>query len=389
MRVAYVCDDPGIPLDGTKGASVHVRQTIGALSAAGLAVSVWSCRPGRDGAVPSAVVAISPSTGPGPHEPASAAAVRGREAELPSGGTRPDIVYERYALWSLTGLALARRFSVPLVLEVNAPLPEEAVRYRGLETGESASARERLLLESADVVMCVSAELAERAMRLSGRGAGIHVAPNAVDTELFSPAPLGAEDSAAFHVGFVGSLKPWHGVAVLLDAFERLAAVRPEARLTVVGDGPERADLESRVARGSCASRVRFTGALPHDRIPEILRACHAAVAPYPPLEAFYFSPLKVGEYLACGVPVVASAAGEPARILEHGKNALLVPPGDAAALENALAVLAADAALRRRLGAAGRALAVQQLSLKSATARLVERLGATVRAGGAQGAVR
>jgi glycosyltransferase involved in cell wall biosynthesis len=80
------------------------------------------------------------------------------------------------------------------------------------------------------------------------------------------------------------------------------------------------------------------------------------AVAPYPRLESFYFSPLKVYEYMAAGVPVVASRSGQLEQLIESGVNGLLTPPDDVESLAASLELLLTDAQLRKRLGCAGRA---------------------------------
>jgi glycosyltransferase involved in cell wall biosynthesis len=104
----------------------------------------------------------------------------------------------------------------------------------------------------------------------------------------------------------------------------------------------------------------------------------HVAVAPYPPLEQFYFSPLKVYEYLAAGLPVVATRVGELPTALDEGRLGVLVPPGEPVALADALARLRDDPAERRRLGRAGRDAAVRHHDWTSGVARTLELSGAT-----------
>ena len=147
-----------------------------------------------------------------------------------------------------------------------------------------------------------------------------------------------------------------NGTLVLADAFARVHAQDAGARLLIVGDGPERATLEATLLDRRIRDAVHFTGAVNPDEIPGWLASMHVAVAPYPALENFYFSPLKLFEYLAAGLPTIASRVGQVTEFLRDGETGLLVPPGDAKALASALLRLRADTALCARLGANGRA---------------------------------
>jgi glycosyltransferase involved in cell wall biosynthesis len=185
----------------------------------------------------------------------------------------------------------------------------------------------------------------------------LEVIPNGVSPERFGGdvAALAPPEAGTFVIGFVGTLKAWHGLPVLAEAFARVCEAEPRARLLIVGDGPERAALEADLERRGVRGAATLTGAVSPAAVPGWLRSMQVAVAPYPALETFYFSPLKVFEYLAAGLPVVASAIGQVTELLEDGVTGVLVPPGDAAALADALLRLWADSELRGRLGGNGR----------------------------------
>jgi len=160
----------------------------------------------------------------------------------------------------------------------------------------------------------------------------------------------------ALVVGFAGSLKPWHGVETLLAAFATLRAHTPTARLLVIATGPQEAAGRARATDLGLDDAVVFTGAVAHAAMPGLLAALDIGVAPYLAVPDFYFSPLKLYEYMAAGVAVVASDAGAIATLVRAGETGLLCPPGDADAVAGALACLASDPTLRARLGAAARA---------------------------------
>jgi len=144
------------------------------------------------------------------------------------------------------------------------------------------------------------------------------------------------------------------------------------ARLLVVGDGPERSRLEGDLAQRGLRESAVFTGAVAPDVVPGLLASMDVAVAPYPELANFYFSPLKVYEYMAAGLPIVASRVGQLAELLRHEETGLLCPPGDAPALASALERLRGDGDLRKRLGFAARATAVQKHTWAAVARRII-----------------
>jgi glycosyltransferase involved in cell wall biosynthesis len=128
-----------------------------------------------------------------------------------------------------------------------------------------------------------------------------------------------------------------------------------------VGHGPQAEPLARQATALGLTNRVELVGGLAPERVPAALQGFDVAVAPYDDPAQDYFSPLKVFEYLAAGLPVVASDVGQLRGLLDaDGEPAgLLVPPGDPAALREALCRLAGDPALRHRLGNRARRLAV------------------------------
>ncbi len=397
MKVLYICADAGIPLDGTKGASVHVRQTIDALTRRGVDVTVLALRPGASDAVAGRVLSAGTLLGrlqgrAGGRVAAQAAALasaRDLDAQVPFSPGDVDVIYERYSLWSLAGAVLADRLSAPLVLEVNAPLVQEQSRYRQLDLVGVAVEIEGFLARRADALLCVSSTLRERFARLRGSRERLYLFPNTVDIDRFreavtSPRVAGACEAGDTVIMFTGSFKPWHGVKDLLQAFALLLDHQKRTRLILVGDGPERESLMRCAVDLRIESNVTFTGAVNHEEVPALLASADIAVAPYVPLNDFYFSPLKLVEYFAASLPVVVTACGDLDPLMRDGVSSLRVPPGDVPALARALRRLTEDADLRRCLGRAGRRIAEEHLSLEAATARLVRLLESLGEAGSA-----
>jgi glycosyltransferase involved in cell wall biosynthesis len=181
--------------------------------------------------------------------------------------------------------------------------------------------------------------------------AQIAVSHCGLDHGRYRPGP---EKTPHPSVLFVGRLRRYKGVDTLLEAFARLRPRLPEARLTVLGDGPHRAALEERARRLRLGDAVEFTGFLPPAE--KVRRLAEAWVSALPsPKEGWG---LTVVESNACGTPVVASRSPGLVDSVRDGESGLLVPHGDADALAGALARVLGDAPLRERLRAGGLAWA-------------------------------
>jgi glycosyltransferase involved in cell wall biosynthesis len=359
VRIAYLCTDPGVPVFGRKGASVHVQAVVRAMRAAGHEVALVARRFGDD--VPADLADVERHALP----PLTAGDVAAREREALDGEAavaerlvavgRIDLVYERHALWSAAGMETARALGVPGVLEVNAPLIDEQGAHRVLVARDAATARSEAAFAAATRIVAVSDGVRAYVEGFEAGRGKVVVAPNGVDPGRYAPAPPG--ERPTFTVGFVGTLKPWHGLGTLAEGFAELHRHHPDARLLVVGDGPERPAFEARLCELGVRDAANLVGALPPAEVPAWLARMDVATAPYPPHAGFYFSPLKVFEYLAAGLPLVASRIGQLEDLLEHGATCLFAEPGDPRSLADALTALRDDLGLRRALALAGRAL--------------------------------
>jgi glycosyltransferase involved in cell wall biosynthesis len=357
-RFQYICADPGIPVPGTKGASIHVASVCHALRQAGLEGTIHAVRAKSEELEGYAVhpIAIPPNGG---DESSSAREIRHFLANDPSQfstAEKPDFIYERYGLWHFGGLARARALGVPFILEVNSPLPEEANRYRSLDHPSLADGVASVLMEAADGIVCVSQEVAAWVSRRRGHSNGVWVIPNGVDAELFAPrpesrpSPLPPRDVPL--IAFSGSFRPWHGLAHLLNAFEIVIRDLPEAHLVCVGDGPERESFEAKVAERGLTDRVHVPGRVPHHEVPDWLGGADVSVAPYPALDDFYFSPLKIFEFMALGLPVVAAATGQIPELVPDGERGFLYHAGDSEDLASTILKVLGDSESATRCGA-------------------------------------
>ncbi|TPG61405.1 glycosyltransferase family 1 protein [Roseomonas nepalensis] len=291
---------------------------------------------------------------------------------------RPDVIYERANLYFLAGAMLARRLRLPYLLEVNAPLADERARHGNLRLARLAAAAERHTWRAADRVLPVTEVLADRIAREGVPRERITVIPNGIQLAHY-PEPAPRPEGGPLTLGFVGFIREWHGMDKVVAA---LATWRGEQalRLRVVGDGPARPGLEAQAASLGIADRVVFDGVVDHEAIPGLVAGFDIALQP---AAVPYASPLKVFEYMAAGRAIVAPDQPNLREVLEDGRTALLFDPAREGSLWEAIARLAADPALRARLGAAARAEVLRRDLTWTGNARRVAALAEELRAKG------
>lgn len=290
---------------------------------------------------------------------------------------RPAFLYHRSSLLSFGVALAARRHQLPLIIEYNGSEVWIASNWgTRLHHAALAARIEEAVLGAATTIVVVS-EALRRELRSRGIADGrVIVAPNGVDCARFRPDLDGAPvrrrfgiDAGEIVIGFIGSFSVWHGLGILTQAFAALVARRTDEfraplRLLLIGDGPLFTDIHEQVRQLRLGDRVTLTGQVAQETAAEHLAAADILCAPHvgnADGSEFFGSPTKLFEYMAMGRAIVASRLGQIGEVLEAERTALLVPPGDAAALSGALARLAGDAALRARLGAAAREEAVHR----------------------------
>jgi glycosyltransferase involved in cell wall biosynthesis len=378
MRIAYICADPGVPVFGRKGCSIHLQEVVRAFKGLGARVELFATR--CDGEAPPGLLSVPlhrlPAPGKGElaeREQVALSANRDLLAALRREGPF-DLVYERYSLWSYAGMEYAQASGTRGVLEVNSPLIDEQAEHRGLSDRASAEMVAERAFGAASALVAVSREVAAYLEGDPGARGRVHVVPNGVNPALYPEdlRPSYPAGSGDFTIGFVGSLKPWHGLPILVEAFDMLHRLAPSSRLLIVGDGTERAKLESGLAARGLLEAARLTGAVAPHEVPGLLASMDVAVAPYPSQARCYFSPLKVFEYMAAGLPVVASRIGQLVELIQDGINGLLCPPGDPVALARAIGRVRSEPELSARMRRAARALVLEHHTWDAVARRIL-----------------
>jgi glycosyltransferase involved in cell wall biosynthesis len=293
-----------------------------------------------------------------------------------------DLIYQRYARFSWAGVAASLRTGLPLFLEYNG---SEVWMGQHWDRGEMLpllTRFERLNLEAAARIFVVAEVERRNLLRAGVPAEKIVVNPNGVDIEKFRPGVGGlaarkelgvAEDEIL--AGFVGTFGPWHGVLTLAAAVALLPA-DSKVRFLLIGAGKLREEFQRIVSAAGRKHQVIFAGHVEHERVPALLDACDILLSPHVPLEdgsEFFGSPTKLFEYMAMGKGIVASRLGQIGEVLINEETALLVEPGNAEELAEAILRLSESRELRERLGAAARDAAIANHTWKHNAQRVLD----------------
>jgi glycosyltransferase involved in cell wall biosynthesis len=293
---------------------------------------------------------------------------------------RPDVVYAR-EMAAPVPLALARRFGVPLVLEVNG----DSYRHRRDVLREAPwriavfRRLQRLNFTRADRIVTVTPGLRDALIARFGLPPErVVVVENGTGLTRHPPAdPAIAKRAVGLDerrptVGFVGMFFPHQGVTTLIDAAPAVLATRPDARFLLVGDGPARVAWTERATAAGVGAAFHFSGQVPYAEIALFIGAMDVCVAPFTG-DRGEASPLKLFDYFACARPAVVSDIPAVRALVTSSGGGVLVPPDDPRALAAAITRLLGDDGERRRLGEAGRAWVVKDHSWAAVARRVLE----------------
>jgi glycogen(starch) synthase len=267
-------------------------------------------------------------------------------------------------LCGLAALRAGAALRVPVVYEVRG-LWEEAfvqgsfLRRFGLRY-RLARRLDGRVCQRADAVVAISEGLRRDLCHRGIRDDKITLVPNGVDTEAFEPreAPAQGRSDIGLSEGplvlYLGAVRHYEGVEVLLRAFCSVRSRMPRAQLVIIGAGEASERIASRAAE--CGENVTVMPAVPHDSVTDFYATADVVVYPRLSTRATELvTPLKPLEAMSMGKAIVASAVGGLREILTDGVTARLVPPGSAEALADAIFEVLEDDSERQRLGEAAR----------------------------------
>jgi glycosyltransferase involved in cell wall biosynthesis len=373
VRILYLAPDP---VPAPKGASVRIARTVQTLRELGHDVEVLT--------------------------PAVEAAPAGNflermlafraEAAGWLAARRAEAVQFRSIWEGVPAVAWARRTGARAIFEAHGfPSVELGYHFPALaghgRVLDKIIAEERGVLEASDAVHVPSLTTARFVRRLGVPAERIHVIPNAVDVDLFSPPAAPPPDEPPFRAVYLGTLSPWQGLATLLEA---LALRRSTAGVELHVVGPLKGAWARALRAHARGLRVHhalhLSGAVAQADVPPILRTAHVCVAPLADDARNSLQgccPIKLLEYMAVGRPILTTRLPVVEEILEHGVTGYLAQPGSAAALADGLRWMRAHPVEREAMGARAR----EAVRLRWTPAEFRRRLAqaiAPVRAGAA-----
>ncbi len=380
MKICYLCADYGIPILGRKGCSTHVRETCRSLREAGHDIFIVTPRRGNDVSEyrDQEIIEVPPLRSRAIGSDLRYYLYNRRMVQALSRIIRersPDVLYERYSLYSTAGMQMARRFDLPRILEVNSLLVEEQ-KHR-IHFPRIALWVENRIVRSAPAVIVVSSPLRDAFIRRGMDPARITIMPMAVDVRRFHPDVPPADLRSRFQlegktiVGYVGTLTAWHGIELLFNVAERLKAENEAMVILIIGGDEQKVQEEREMVQARrLGDYLIFAGSVPYTEVPHYISAMDVAVIPGS-LE--WASPTKLFEYQAMGKPSVAPRLVPVQDVLTDGVEGLLFSPGDVGELTQCLLRLHRNPAERLEMGRRARRRVLERHAWEHNTRRILE----------------
>ena len=273
-----------------------------------------------------------------------------------------DFIYQRYSLNNFSGAIVANKYSKPLILEYNGSEVWIKENWgKGVKNYKLLKEIEESILASASFITCVSTPLRDELLAIGVSADKILVNPNCVDLAEYyctdhedSMKEYGVPNGGRV-VGFVGTFGKWHGVELLVEAFQEIAhdPALKDVYLVLFGSGETYSDVRNLVSDRNLQNRVLLPGLIDRSKVPNFLNCCKVLVSPQRPNldgSPFFGSPTKLFEYMASKTPIVASNLDQISEILSHEKNALLFNPNDPNSLAKSIRQVLSNSELAKTL---------------------------------------
>jgi glycosyltransferase involved in cell wall biosynthesis len=267
-------------------------------------------------------------------------------------------VWEQHDMFSGIGYLVAKKYKVPYMVYVHGPAVWEAKKW-GVKRpvwGTYLEKRESDNLKKADIVGCVSEEVANQLQKMGVKKSKIKVIPMLVDTTLFTPKSKNANIinqynlKNKFVIGWTGSFRSFHGLDKVIKAFKSISNEKEDAVLMLVGDGQLKASIQNLVEELNLEKKVIFTGNQKFTDIPDFLSVFDIALVSANSSKGFHYSPLKLREYLACQKATIVPKAGDLLQQFDDEKEVLFYDVEAEDGLVKSMKKLIEDNALGNKL---------------------------------------
>lgn len=292
---------------------------------------------------------------------------------------KADAIYQRYNGFSFCGAYIAKKKNISFVLEFNSSDVWKIKNWKNNDTFLKrifktiyykifklpiVSTIEKYNLSNAAHIIVVSEALKNVLLKFGADENKIIVNPNGIDERKYNPQIKCDDIKQKYNlenkivIGFIGTFGQWHGAENIALAFGKLLKKYPEyknkAKLFMIGDGVRMPIVKKHILEFGLQENVVLTGLIRQDQGAKFLNACDIlinATVPNPDGSEFFGSPTKLFEYMAMGKAIICSDMAQMSEILEQGKTAYMVEPGNIDELATAMKELVDDSELRRRLG--------------------------------------
>jgi glycosyltransferase involved in cell wall biosynthesis len=296
--------------------------------------------------------------------------------------TKPDFIYSRISLFTISPLILSKFLKIPYVVEINGlGIDEMKLSNTSKLIIQIFKVNEKLNYKHAEKIIAVTKGVKEGIKKLYNiPDEKIIVIENGANTDLFKPIDQKEArkelkfNQDANYVCFVGNLAPWQGVEYLIQSTPLILKEMPNIRFLIVGDGQMKEELINLAAKTGVSDKFIFTGAVPYEEVPKYINASDVCVAPFVRArnERIGLSPLKIYEYLSCGKPVVSSRIPN-LEFIELNNAGILVEPENPEELAKAIIKLLKEEKLREEMGRNGREYVVKYHSWESVAKKVAE----------------